>query len=535
MGKTTTPRTRADLGTLSRAEEQVLAEIDSGEFVMLGDGTRPEGSDPSRQVRAALIRMLLVPQEGDGLPRLHEKGLRIKGAWIPDVLDLEGCRVHCDLALIRCRFDEAPLLRSSALELLSLGESCLPGLDGDRLKAAHGVFLRRLMATGPLRLREAKLGGTLDCQDATLAAGKGVNGRKGVALSADGIEAKGGITFQGVTSRGEVRLLGANLGGDLDCVGATFEGPEYGGPDGDVPPVLSLGGARIGGVLFLRAGAHVAGALDLTGGAIGAICDDRSAWPPPGGLLLNRCSYEAFSGRAAVDAAARIEWLGRMEPVRWGDDFWPQPYEQCAKVLREMGHGEDARAVLIAKERLQRAARRARAEPAWRRVLEAWDALLDHTIRFGQQPLRAFLWLGVFWAVGLWVFGLAATQDALKPSSPVVLRSAEWVLCAVGTDAMVRFGPEGTELAGRAAPGQSQRDCFRTQPEAASYPGFLALTYSLDTILPIASLQQQEFWIPDETKPYGAFARTYLWVHIAVGWALSLLAVAGFSGLVKSD
>jgi hypothetical protein len=221
--------------------------------------------------------------------------------------------------------------------------------------------------------------------------------------------------------------------------------------------------------------------------------------------------------------------------VRWDADFWPQPYEQCAKVLREMGHGEDARAVLIAKERLQRAARRLRAEPAWGRVLAVWDAVLDRTIRFGQQPLRAFLWLGVFWAVGFYVFGLAATQDALKPSSPVVLRSAEWVLCGVPTDAAVRFGPEGTELAGRAAPGQSQRACFRDQPEAAAYPGFLALTYSLDTILPIASLQQQEFWIPDETKPYGAFARVYLWVHIALGWALSLLAVAGFSGLVKSD
>ena len=26
-----------------------------------------------------------------------------------------------------------------------------------------------------------------------------------------------------------------------------------------------------------------------------------------------------------------------------------------------------------------------------------------------------------------------------------------------------------------------------------------------------------------------------LWLHIALGWVLSLLAVAGFSGLVKSD
>lgn len=61
------------------------------------------------------------------------------------------------------------------------------------------------------------------------------------------------------------------------------------------------------------------------------------------------------------------------------------------------------------------------------------------------------------------------------------------------------------------------------------------MIYSLDTLVPIASLQQQEFWIPDEIKAYGAPARVYLWDHILAGWALSLLAVAGFSGLVRSD
>jgi hypothetical protein len=42
MGKTATPRTRADLGGLSEAEEQVLAEIDTG-IIVLGDdfGCRP--------------------------------------------------------------------------------------------------------------------------------------------------------------------------------------------------------------------------------------------------------------------------------------------------------------------------------------------------------------------------------------------------------------------------------------------------------------------------------------------------------------
>jgi len=45
----------------------------------------------------------------------------------------------------------------------------------------------------------------------------------------------------------------------------------------------------------------------------------------------------------------------------------------------------------------------------------------------------------------------------------------------------------------------------------------------------------QGFWIPDDTKPPGARARLWLWLHIAAGWGLSLLAVAGFSGLIRID
>ena len=62
-----------------------------------------------------------------------------------------------------------------------------------------------------------------------------------------------------------------------------------------------------------------------------------------------------------MDAETRLDWLSRQTPERWGEDFWPQPYEQLAAVLGEMGHDEDKRRVLIEKERLSRRARRARA------------------------------------------------------------------------------------------------------------------------------------------------------------------------------
>ncbi|RBI86612.1 hypothetical protein DRV85_04055 [Rhodosalinus halophilus] len=83
--------------------------------------------------------------------------------------------------------------------------------------------------------------------------------------------------------------------------------------------------------------------------------------------------------------------------------------------------------------------------------------------------------------------------------------------------------------------GRSQLACFRAQPEAQGYPAFNALVYSADTLLPIVEMEMQDFWLPDDSHPYGAVARVYLWVHIALGWAFSILAVAGFTGLIRTE
>ena len=315
--------------------------------------------------------------------------------------------------------------------------------------------------------------------------------------------------LRGAAATGAVFLVGAKLGGNLECDGATFR-VEKGG-DG---LALTLDGSRVDGVFFLRKNATIAGVLDLTAPEFGSINDDARCWLAQGGLILDRCRYGAFTG-GPVDAESRLDWLVRQDPARWGVDFWPQPYEQLAKVLREMGHREDARKVLIEKERLQRAARRKR-EKALRPVLWLWDGILHATVDFGHRPLWAFAWLLMFLGVGWSVFALAVESGAIKPNTAVVLRSEEWVTCA---DAV----------------GQTQVQCFLEQPRAATYPRFNAFIYSADTLLPIVDLEMQGFWIPDDLTWGGAWARGYLWVHIAVGWALSLLAVAGFSGLVKSD
>ncbi len=574
--------------TLTKGERILTAGLSSGEEVVISPSRPSATAGEERQISGAFLRYILTGGcEGlwEQCDRMPEQGLQIIGARITGKLDLEGVKLDHDLLLINCHFDEAPLLRSTRLDTLYLNGSHLPGLSADRLEARGDVFLGGVEVEGAIRLLGAKLGGGLDCDGARLRAGG-----QGDALSADRLEAKGSVFLRGVEAEGEIRLLGANLGGDLDCDGARLSAGEQGDAlsadrleargnvflrgveaegairlhganlGGDLSctgarlETLHLQGAKVDGAFYLRKKARVSGLLDLTDARFGSIVDVEECWPGQGGLVLDGCCYERFGG--LVTAEARIRWLDLQDPARWSVDFWPQPWEQCAKVLREMGHAEEARKVLIEKEKRQRAAvRRASGKVgsgseralAWLLAVMvfaalSWeagsllsfaalsagaavlvaahvpairDALFGALIAYGHRPRRAFLWLAVAWFIGGVLFQAAADQGQIKPNNVRAVMSAAWSGCAGAAN---------------------QPECFLEAPEGASYPRFNAWIYSADTLLPIVDLELQSYWIPaEEAGPLGAFARWFLWAQIAFGWALSLLAVAGFSGLIRRD
>jgi hypothetical protein len=559
-------------GDLSRfepllpAERRILAELPTGDFDRLGDGTRPATADPERIVRAEFLRFLMLG--GGGEIRPHEKGVRVSGGWISGSLDLEGCRVPRDIGLKDCHLEAVPVLRSAIIDSLFLDGSWLPGLRADRLDARGDVTLRGATVRGPIELAGARIAGWIEADGASLDAEEGLVARApglaaqgvglrgaslrggldlegarlvagleaqgmvldrpgGVALDAASLETGSNVIFRRARIVGTVNLIGAHIEGDLDGTGTTFENPGA--------QAIVLARAVIKGGFLLRDGATVEGTLDLTATQIGTLHDEPSAWPAPGDLLLNRCIYAGFIDGPA-DARARLDWLARQQPARWGEDFWPQPYEQLAAVFRDMGHGEDARRVLIEKERLQRAARRARARfPLVRGFLAAKDWFLGVTIRYGRQPLLAFVWLSLIWLLGIGIFSRADHLGAMKPNSPVVLRSLEWTACRLPQSESVTLEGSGQVVQGRARPDQTQLACFRSQFEALSYPEFNAWMYSLDTLFPVLEIGQRNYWRPDPAGPGGGLTMGFFYLESVLGWALSLLAVAGFSGLVKSN
>jgi len=75
-----------------------------------------------------------------------------------------------------------------------------------------------------------------------------------------------------------------------------------------------------------------------------------------------------------------LRWLQR-DP----DGYQPQPYEQLAAYYRRVGHDEQARTVLLAKQRHRRQRLHLPAR--------AWGHLQDTAIGYGYRPARAFGWL----------------------------------------------------------------------------------------------------------------------------------------------
>ncbi len=606
-----------DFGELSAAEQKIVDELDSGEFIKLHDGLPPDVPDNGYDVRATFIRYLALG--GCEVCCLHEKGLRMKGARITDALDLEGCDLPRDLGLHSCRFEGDVIFRSAKVQSLFLTDSTLPvGLKAESLKVNGSVYFQGVRAHDTIRFFGAKLGGDLVCSRANFKAAKDEAGSlKGDAFSAEGLEAKGSVFFEEVTAEGEVRFLGAELGGVLVCIGAKFYsaknkaglhadiafsadgleakgsvhfnkveargavrflGAKIGGnlscagasfnavtntegepgdfsfgADGievkngvhlhnvEAQGAVRLVGAKLGGNLecdgaafnagidkfgnqkrtaftaegievegnfFLRNGATISGEIMLSGAYVAAIVDEADCWPNEAGQLhLDRFCYDAILGQGTVKAKTRIAWLSKLNHT---NGFSPQPYEQLAKVLREMGHREDAREVLIKKEELQREA----ANPSWwRRV---WNWVMRESAGYGYRPSLSLRYLVGLMLFGMVVFGMADLMGAVKPNSARVWHLSEWEKCV---DNPI-----------------SPKWCYLLSEKGESYPAFNPIIYSVDTLLPIVDLEMQGAWIPDDRASWwGVGARVYLWLHIALGWFFSLLAVAGFSGLIKPE
>jgi hypothetical protein len=200
-----------------------------------------------------------------------------------------------------------------------------------------------------------------------------------VALEADNLATSQVECSRGFTAEGTIRLHGARVDGTLSFDQAFIR-------DRDRGLNANLMQAE---ELILAPAEPVEGMITLAYSRIGLVTGDPRTWPAH--VVLNGLEYDRLRGTESL--RDRLDWVAR-DP----HGYRPQPYEQLASLYRRIGRDDQARRVLLAKQR----ARQATLRPPGR----AWSRLLDWTVGHGYQPWRAALWFAALLAVGTTVFGL---------------------------------------------------------------------------------------------------------------------------------
>lgn len=413
-------------------------------------------------------------------------------------------------------------------------------LIADQLRVGASLFLNdRFEAKGAVRFPSANVTGIFDCRHAM------ITSREGIALNGENLVVDGPVFLDGTEVKGgAVRLRGAAISSWLNCMGVTFDGRDEHGDTFDGAHLkvsgdakfnncrasagLSVKDAEIGGAMDLT-GADLAGEpaalsaeglrvrqefqwaprgpvrgrVDLDQACVGRVIDawtrerPEGHWPPSGWLHLTGFTYEGFGNQDQPSERDRLSrWICKTHTNPEGrQNFATQPYEQLARVYRQAGQEDQARAVLIARQSdLRRYGNLTR--PRW---VVNW--LLDKTIRHGFRPGRAvWLLLGLCGLVTLGLWGAQHQPGAIVPT---------------GTGASVA--------------GVTALSC------GPDYPCFYPLGYAIDIVVPIIRVGQSDSW---RLLGQGDWRWAYVaasWVATVLGWVFATLAVAGFTGIVRKE
>ena len=183
--------------------------------------------------------------------------------------------------------------------------------------------------------------------------------------------------------------------------------------------------------MFCDEGFQADGELNLALAKIGTLADKKESWPQR--LRLDGLTYGDLTYMPAQD---RLAWLNRSV------SYAPQPYEQLAGYYRRLGHDEQARRVLLAKQRQRRRQRPWRAR--W------WGWLQDALAGYGYAPGRALLLLAGAFVAGWLVFSTrhpVPVGPGPHPAFNAALYSLDLLIPAPALGQASDFDPQGAGLA----------------------------------------------------------------------------------------
>jgi hypothetical protein len=469
-----------------------------------------------------------------------EGGVRLFGATIAGNLDCdEGQFINAipkgqALSLEGARISSVYLRNIRAVGLVWLfgatitgnlecdgGQFINPFADGQALSLEDAktgaVILRNARVEGGGRFFCATISGNLECDNSQF-----VNPR-GQALNLEGAKTGAVYLRNGFRAEGELWLRKATIVGDLDCDNGHFINFNPGKSAITADLVNVQGSVRLvngfkadGSVSFREAQVdhefllkdanwHENATLDLSAATVKTLLNLNN-WPKH--LLLDGMTFDKLGTDAELTAEAQLRWI-RLQPSK---RFLSQPYEQMAKVFRNMGRQEEAVDVLIEEngksgcDAIHKDLRHIKkngwgAVPHFLKLIWDifWYGFFGWSIAYGYRP-----WNALFLSFFMIALGAFRFRNGYKAQIIIPAKDDAWIA-----------GAEPRQL-------------------KPSYPRFSAIIYSLEKFVPLVKLDVGDLWTPDANQRAGRWLRRYLWFHILMGWLLTTLWIGSLTGLIKS-
>jgi hypothetical protein len=370
-------------------------------------------------------------------------------------------------------------------------------LNAERVKVSGYVFLRDgFRADGGVNLSNAYVGSDLNCCGGSFKNEALTNSEQpSIALCAGGSNIHGNVVLSdGFSATGEVWIIGAQIGGQLSCENAKFNG-------GLVAQAITADT-----LIWTHVVDPAQCSLDLINARVNALADDAVSWPPHKKLRVDGFVYQRLSGsRTPKSTTERLDWLSRQR------HFATQPYTQLAAVLRANGDYSGSRKILFEMERL----RGRQAGAGW--ISRVWNRVLQVTIGFGFYPGWSVIWLLTLTLVCALFYGHSYSTGNFVPTDK---------------DAYVSFS--------------------QNKQVPSHYARFNPFIYAFENSFPLVKLGQTDHWQPEPRQDWGcrtrahqlapscwglspSFLRVIRSAQVLLGWFFATMFVAAVTGVVRKD
>lgn len=519
------------------AEKRLLEACKKGEVLNLAD-ERPRKKTDNNEISGEFLRALILSNNQEIIDekwekyilKIDPKGIQFSGAYISGTLDFSFSNTDLPFTFINSFLEEEIRLINSKIKALNLTGTLVKSICAQKLICDTNIFLRDgFKSQGKIDFRSAQIGESLICTN-----GKFKN-KNADALNFEGSIINGNVRLNdGFVANGKVVFSYAQVRIGLDCTNGKFINKNE--------KALTFNSSKIDGNIFLEENFCIIGDLDFLASKIRKISISKKirikgdclfsamkvdtiyldninfAKSHLKKLHLDGLEYNHLSGEN-INSLSFIKLLEKMPK------FKPQPYKQLAKVLRNMGHHEDANNIMIEYNDIITSKR----ENNFIKILKQ---IYGKTAGYGYKPLRVLGTMFMVWFLCSLFYWNASKVAVFAPTNPLVFQKKDSYVCNVnskGTPWSNIFSWDKYD---------SNNNWVLNKNLEGEYTTFNPFLYSLDVILPIVDLQVEKDWgqyVSPNNGTLNDFTRWIMWFEILFGWTYSLILVAILSGLAKNE